>query len=984
MPRTNERVVNGILAEQLRLQHPRWRERIDNRDNLAAEQTRALDGHPNLAVDIVIRSSSGQPVVVETEYHPAPDVEKDAKSRLGHSIDGRRVEGALAVKIPKSLALNQTGLGVAINEQEFEYCMIHGTADHNDRWPVSGWLKGRVPELADAIEYVSQAETINRATDILERGIEDGERLLRTRQANHPQMLPAMANLLYQEDSVQTTRMAVAIIANAFVFQTAIAGNHDIATPGKLLEQNETSLFVTVRKCWQEILATNYWPIFNIARDLLSPIPEVAAKPFLENMINLAGSLADLGSASMHDLSGQMFQRLISDRKFLATFYTLPSSASLLANLAVSRLPIDWSNKVAIKHLRIADFACGTGTLISAAQHAIAVRYRRTGGDDRDLHTCMMEDIMVATDIMPAATHLTASTLSSAHPSICFDETNIFTLPYGCESGEVRIGALDLIDNKFIRNLFGTGSARRSGGRSERAQQTSVIEHESCDLVIMNPPFTNPTNHESTEVPVPSFAGFGTSREEQKAMSNRLKKIRDELKKRRGMDDLAEFHPELAGHGNAGLASNFIDIAHTKLSSGGCLALVVPASFAQGAATSNVRKMLADFYDDVIVIAISTDGHKDRAFSADTGMGEILLLGTKRERRRSQNDTKTFKKSVLTVNLNHRPRNHLEGSLFAKAIAEARLGKDNSGRLVLGENIEPFGSFLFAPPQNAFKATGVRELNVIQALITLNDGKFIHPQTKAEYSLPITKLSNLGHSGKGSRDINGAGGRGPFDIVGILDGEYPTFPVLWAHHAGQNDGVKERRLVVNPDSSGIVRTNCNAEAFDLWRDSASRLHFNLNFQINSQSLAACLTERPTIGGEAWPSFLAQEPNWEIPILLWANTTFGLMTFWWTGTRQQQGRSRLTRTQRGKYLSIDPRKLNINQLNKAKEIFKHFKDKVFLPANEAYRDKNRQKLDEAILTDLLCLEPTIFDGINILREQWCREPSVHGGKATRPS
>ena len=46
-----------------------------------------------------------------------------------------------------------------------------------------------------------------------------------------------------------------------------------------------------------------------------------------------------------------MFQTLITDRKFLATFYTLPESACLLAELAVERLDVDWSDRAAIERL---------------------------------------------------------------------------------------------------------------------------------------------------------------------------------------------------------------------------------------------------------------------------------------------------------------------------------------------------------------------------------------------------------------------------------------------------------------------------------------------------------------------------------------------------------------------------------------------------------------------------------------------------------
>ena len=66
-----------------------------------------------------------------------------------------------------------------------------------------------------------------------------------------------------------------------------------------------------------------------------------------------------------HDLTGRIFQRLIADRKYLATFYTLPASAALLARLAVSKMDrVEWGDADAIGKLRVADFACGTGALL--------------------------------------------------------------------------------------------------------------------------------------------------------------------------------------------------------------------------------------------------------------------------------------------------------------------------------------------------------------------------------------------------------------------------------------------------------------------------------------------------------------------------------------------------------------------------------------------------------------------------------------------
>ena len=493
-PRTVETAFNLELARQLRLRHPRWREEGAERDAVAAEQTRVLGGSSRKRrPDIVIRHPGGLPVVVETEFSPASNVEDEAGSRLGETIDGHQVEGVLAVRVPVELAGPQAGLGEEICRARFQYCMFSRGDETVIRWPRQGWINASVDQLAEAIEHAALSETrLAEAADTLQEGISGGAAMLRGHLAVRPAMFTDMARILHQEDGEQTTRMAVAIIANAFVFQSAIAGNHDIPSPEDLLDSRGSVSKLEVRRCWENILRINYWPIFRLATDLVGTIPGAVARGFLQNMIELADRLAGLGAASMHDLSGQMFQRLIADRKFLATFYTLPASATLLAGVAVGRLQVDWTDEEAVSGLTIADLACGTGSLLGAAQHSVAVRIRRHEGDDRDLHGRMMERMLVAADIMPAATHLTASTVSSAHPGSTFGGTRIFTMPYGSENGEVRIGSLDLIIGEEFMSLFGTGATTRAGGRGTTTRQEAVLDHGSCDLVIMNPPLYQP------------------------------------------------------------------------------------------------------------------------------------------------------------------------------------------------------------------------------------------------------------------------------------------------------------------------------------------------------------------------------------------------------------------------------------------------------------------------------------------------------------
>ena len=201
--------------------------------------------------------------------------------------------------------------------------------------------------------------------------------------------------------------------------------------------------------------------------------------------------------------------------------------------------------------------------------------------------------------------------------------------------------------------------------------------------------------------------------------------------------------------------------------------------------------------------------------------------------------------------------------------------------------------------------------------------------------------------------------------------------MLWSH-----DAKRERSLVVPPDSEGEVRPGCDDRAVSVWKRTASRLHFNRDFRINSQSLTACLTPNKAIGGTAWPNFILDQEEWTLPLVLWSNTTLGLLAFWWVGTRQQQGRARLTISQLPRLTVLDPRSLSEDQLAQAEAIFEQFRGKEFLPANEAYRDDARQALDRAVLVDLLHLPEGILEPLGILRDQWCAEPSVHGGKKTR--
>ena len=965
---TNETDVKYYLSEYLFFKHPCWRQKNKNVNEPVLSAQLSL--HPDLSM---LARSGGHPVLIETEYAPARTVERDAVKRLGHTVQkhGFLVERTMAVRLPIALKTSpQSTLHTVLRQSQFEYCIWSGSPKKPIRWPEKGWITANIDELADGIEHLCISESAITASLLeLEHSVNQCAAIVEDYAKNTGEKI---GELLCQEAGEQTLRMAMSILANALLFHTSITTEYDIPAVADFTTTDTTFQSSDLLKTWRHILENiNYWPIFSLAHDILSLIPQRVASRVLLRMNRMLETLGPVGITTQNDLCGRMFQRLIADRKFLATFYTLPSSANLLAEIAISYIDIDWSNSTAVKNLRIADFACGTGALLTAAYRCAASRLRRAGLDDAEYHTTMVEKVLTGADIMPAATHLTASILSSAHPGVTFRGMNIVTMPYGepqkGSGHSLSLGSLDLIDTDEALPLFGTGTKFLSG-IAKQTNASKELAHESFDLVIMNPPFTRPTGHEASKigVPVPSFAGFQTSSEEQHKMSNRLHEMYRNYLPKRDVDKV--------GTGQAGLASNFIDLAEAKLkTNSGIVALVLPATFVNGKAWTNARKLLLEHYDKVTLIAIASEGFRRQSFSADTSMAEVLVIGRKRE------PELVTQQRILYVNLYQRPDSILESSHIARQITQIA-HSTNSGTLSIGD--KEIGHFIRARSND--NLSGIRDLSVSKSGASLVCGILALPRLKTRFKLPLTRLKELGETGLYHMDLSGkelsknGQPRGPFEIKN-LSGNIPTFPCLWGHSA-----ARETRMIVEPDTEGIARRGCDQRAINAWESTATRLHFNRDFGLASQPLAACLTVQKTLGGTAWPNFSCIDKAWEVPLVLWANTTLGLMLFWWIGTKQQPGRTRVSITTLPELPVIDPRTLGTHQLERLSGAFEEFKKLTFLPANEAYRDEARIRLDHFVLFEVLQLPKALADSLALLRHKWSNEPTVHGGKSTRPT
>ncbi|MXW42287.1 MAG: hypothetical protein F4X48_08265 [Acidimicrobiia bacterium] len=870
---------------------------------------------------------------------------------------------------------------------------------HTGRFPEDGWISTPLHELADIIELSGvSASQIQAAADVLAETIKKaGSYIEDTGQAI------VIAELLRQHHDPDTTtaqasRMAAMLIINAFVFQDILSMQKGSARynirPVQALRidlaigpNGRENLLPTVEAVclqWAKILKTNWQPIFGIAKRIVETLPPLEAPLILDETIRGAQRMLSANLGSVQDMAGQMFGKMVIDRDLLKAHYTRPEAAALLSELAVRQLDRlwSWNDQNTVAAIRVADFACGTGMLLSSTYRRIASRVRRHGLDDAAIHRRMIEKCLIGLDVLPSAAHLTAMAVSAAHPDQIYTKSNIHLVPFRVETNAkgkqiAKIGSLELLDTdvKGTPSLFGRQSDQQVAGTSDGADggdYLAVVESGSCDLVIMNSPYGRATKHSRTSAThagrtielIPPFAAFGASPEDQRTMSNRLNKI---IERSRG-----------AAHGNAGMGSYFFDLAHAKVKSGGVVALVLPLTSATGKDWSKFRGLLASHYDDIVFVGLAGATDDERQFSADTGIAETLVIATRRHQARDTDDEPA---KVRWVSLDTRPPSEPEAVITARSISENRC-KTTFTSLRLGST--EIGRIVEAGIENG-GLLAIKSQTVAETYSGIVVGE-LRLQRFAPASLPIIPLNELGERGPyhldiaTSRDSQGSKvDRAPFFIDQPGPPGSDPFPMLWAHDAVSG---RESSIETYPDRAGSVREGQNDSARQLFKNWAVRLHINQDFDLGSQMLAAAVTPKRALGGRAWPGFKPRNPAHTEFLALWMNTTLGLFIFWSTSSRQQKRRSIHTVTSFPLLPVYDPRSLSAPQIKKAAALFEKTKTWQLLPANQANIDENRMRLDRSVLCELLGLpllckstDEEFLDALAVLRTAWCAEPHI---------
>lgn len=583
----------------------------------------------------------------------------------------------------------------------------------------------------------------------------------------------------------------------------------------------------------------------------------------------------------------------------------------------------------------------------------------------------------------------------------------------------VRCGSLELLEDQHLLTAWTTTdlSYRATSGATKDVAIPSIdLKHESCDMVVMNPPYSRDTNPEqkSTSIHHPVFAAFETPSHIQKILARRAK-------------SLSKQYPEIDGR--AGLGTHFTVIADKMLKPSGVLAMVLPLVFVQGKSWEKLRLKLLNDYHKILIITVSNSKKiEDAAFSANTGMRDMVLIAIKNHAVKTSSDEP---KSIMSVVLKDVPQRSFWALEIGKAIADiwknnSAIGLEseaNAGTPIILGNHE-IGSAMTmdihtkqqalsdkdqvldealtanetgqpllddSPGLFQFKINCISDLSLAKVCYRLEHGELRLPHCTPR-KIPITAMSQIGENGLLSRDIVSDDlrtlsadlirealnakivssekfqcPRGPFYLINNSNASNTSYPAISKHDAKNQNMLNmhaDGYYVPKPPPYAKNKAFTRAQTQKIWDymiatawRKSSRTIIATHFRFNSQPCVVGLSDYPVLGGSAFPNFILKRKKFEKAFSVWFNSSFGILLFWWNSGRQQPGRGIISKEARLPLPVLDFYKLTQSQIKTLNQIYDEFKSKRLLPLHELMSDTNRHQLDLKIWKCLFGSPPT---------------------------
>ena len=900
----------------------------------------------------------GLRVVIEAKFEDAPNAEQDVLNDARKRIQAGVAHIAAATVYPPELRTAPTTKVLdMLAEARLRYVILTETSESDT------WSEGNPASLMEAFrraqESLSQDDIVEQTAQSLFTHLESVANLW----SGQPGPCDRLSRLLgigipekekpeaASERRETAAKISALVLANAFIFQEQLALSDERVDTLRKVKKSRDPVGVTAEH-WHWISENiNYVPIFQLGEHILDQLPGSPSTTRIAKVLaDEAQKICAQQAALRHDLMGRIYHRLLHAQhaKYLGTYYTSVSAATLLLKLALDlEWPNDFGNPRELADFKVADLACGTGTLLMAAAQALTDGFIRTRAEsDRDietkdlsvLHSTLMQNVVHGYDILPSAVHLTASTLALLAPEVAFRQMNLFVMPIGMDHRYARLGSLDFLDANPVQIQFTLDNTQLDTVRTGAARSGHAKAWvPKLDLCVMNPPFVS-------------------SRYRNRLFGSHPPKDRPKLQK--ALSTQAKKRNVIV---TPSIGALFVPLADLYTKPGGRIAFVLPMALASGEAWGAVRKFIADRYHLEVVITSHDPSHTN--FSENTDLSELLFIARKLENGEKTGDTAyiALRRNPATIHQALDTAARLSTALRGLAGAQAPVTIHSSGA-ALGEITSlpaPHGSDNWTSGlfSQSFLARVHWELD--------KNSRLTLPGASAQQSIPLCRLDALGGLGYDVRDITDA-----FEVDRTAS-QWTPYPGFWNH-----DAKRVVQIAQTPNAFLIARTKPiegrqlkSAEA--VWGKAGGILLVS-RLRTNTHKVLATSFDQKVLSNTWWAfdddSLSGKQRK---SLLLWLNSTLGLLMYFGRRAITQGAWMQMKKPAWQAMPVLDVRNLTQEQTASLSATYDLVSKKTLLPLAQLDSDSTRIHIDEA-----LC-EVLSLPSLGPIRELLVREPGLTG-------
>jgi hypothetical protein len=891
----------------------------------------------------------GLRVIIEGKFADHPNAEEivleDARRRVRSGI----AHIAAAAIYPNSLRSTTTSKVLEkLRTSQLKFRIVSETDETGD------WFEGDPASLMDALrhaqEYLTKDDIVEQTAKSLSGRLTGVAKLWMGQKGACDRLSTILgifppkgeASEKAQQRRETAAKVSALVLANAFIFQEQLAGSDKRISSLRALDRDEDTVTATARHwrwIWENI---NYVPIFQLGERVLNELPSnanstIATRALLTEAISICLQQAAL----RHDLMGRIYHWLLHEAKYLGTYYTSVSAATLLMKLTfAAKWDQDFSDPAKLASFKVADLACGTGTLLMASAQAISDAYIRRRADlglsldvqdMSTLHRALMENVLHGYDVLPSAVHLTASTLAMLAPEVAFVRMGLFVMPLGMDHGIAKLGSLDFLGSNEIKTQmaldYSHTEAIREGAASSVATKATI---PPLDLCVMNPPF------------VRSVGGnllFGSLPDERG-------RLQTELKRR---------VKEIGASATAGLGSVFVALADKWLKTHGRLAFVLPAALVSGEAWGDTRKLIAEKYQLETVIS-SHDAERPN-FSENTDLSEILFIA----RKRSEDDREARTKYI---SLWRNPRSIHEALDLANRInqADEPVTVEGEGLTTISGPNGKLGEMISLPSASEKENwTGAlfAQSELLRICWALEKGTLRVPGSQQTIPMPFCLLSTLGDIGPDRKRIH--------EGFKVTRDDWTPYPAFWNHESAKVLTIHQQpnaRL-----SAWLESPRGPNYGAHLW-ERAGNILLAERLRSNTHRVLAVGFENEVLGNTWWAlKTHGLNSRQRKTLLLWLNSSLSILLYFGRRVITQGAWMQMKQPAWASMPVLNVRTLSSKQLTKLSKAYDSLSIQLLDPVSHLKSDATRRQIDQAISIALEIPDPVS------IRELLDREPGL---------